>query len=425
MLQITIVILLLLLFSAMASGTEAALFAIPQSKVIALEQEGRRGSKALRKVKDNISRPIMAIVIINNIANIIGSIVVGVLAENHFSDTPFLDGRLSAVGVISAILTLLVIIFAEIIPKTVGESRNVQISLFMAPIILLLSRSLFGLIWFIEKITLPVSNWLGVQQNVTSEEEILALTELGLQSGVIEKNESDMIQRVFDLNDVTAWDIMTPLARVDALDGRMSLGKIQEQVMQMTHTRLPVHEGSLDRIIGVVHLRDILEALAEDRMHIDVQSLAKPPSFIPDSVSGSALLKHFKRTKQHLAIVVDAFGTVLGVLTLEDVLEELVGDIVDETDVEQEDIKILSSNEVIASAEADAIDVGDILKIDFPELRIGEFVLEEFGRIPKVGESFHFKNARLTIIDATPRMIQKVRISLMGEEELPRQASVN
>ena len=219
----------------------------------------------------------------------------------------------------------------------------------------------------------------GVQESVTSEEEILALTELGLKSGVIEQNESEMIQRVFDLNDVTAWDIMTPLARVDALDGRMSLGKIQQQVMSMTHTRLPVHEGSLDRIIGVVHLRDILQALAEDRMHIDVQSLAKPPSFIPDSVSGSELLKHFKRTKQHLAIVVDAFGTVLGVLTLEDVLEELVGEIVDETDIEQEDIQILSSTEVIASAEADAIDVGDILKMELPEVRIGAFVLEEFG----------------------------------------------
>ena len=399
-------ILALLIASALASGTEAALFAIPQSKVITLHQEKRRGSKALRMIKEDMARPIMAIVIVNNIANIIGSIVVGSIAENEFGQT----SDYPVVGIVSGVLTLLVILFAEIIPKTIGESRHVQVSLMTAPIVLGLTKVFYIGIVITEKITKPISDMLGTESAVTSEEEILALAELGSRSGVIDERENDLIQRVFELNDVTAWDIMTPLARVDALDKDKTLAEVKEKIMSFTHTRLPVYEGNINQIMGVVHLGDILKAMAEDKMNLKVGSLAKEASFIPDSNRGSDLLHHFKQSKQHMVIVMNAFDTVLGVLSLEDVLEELVGDIVDETDVEREDIQIISQIEVIASAEADTIDVSDALNVEIPEMRLGEFVLEQFGRIPKVGEKVQFAELELTIEEGTPRVIQSVRI---------------
>jgi CBS domain containing-hemolysin-like protein len=314
------------------------------------------------------------------------------------------------VGIISAVLTLLVILFAEIIPKTIGESRHAQVSLLTAPVVLFLTKLFLPGIWITEKITKPISNLLGTHSAITSEEEILALAELGRKTGVIDERENDLIQRIFELNDVTAWDIMTPLARVDALDMNRTLVEVKDDVMNFTHTRIPVYEGSLNQIMGVVHVGDLLKAMAEDKMNIKVGSLAKEASFIPDSNRGSDLLHHFKQSKQHLVIVMNAFDTVLGVLSLEDVLEELVGDIVDETDVEQEDIQVISNIELLASAEADTIDVADHLGVEIPEMRLGEFVLEQFGRIPKVGETVRFSKLELIIEEGTPRMIQAVRI---------------
>ena len=406
MTELIIAILLLLFSSALASGTEAALFAIPKSKVMTLLQENRRGAAALSTIKEDMARPIMAIVIINNIANIIGSIVVGSIAEKNFGNNP----EIPVVGIVSGVLTFLVILFAEIIPKTVGENRNAAVSLFMAPFILFLTRIFFPLIWITEKITLPISSLLGTSDHTTSEKEILALTELGRKSGVIEENESTLIQRVFDLNDVTAWDIMTPIARVDALEKNRSLQEIKDIVMELTHTRIPVYNGSLDKITGVVHVRDILKALAEDQMDLDVGALSKEASFIPDTQRGNDLLHHFKRSKQHLAIVVDAFGTVLGVLSLEDVLEELVGEIIDETDVERHDIIMVNQMEIVASVEADTLDISDIFDVELPEQRLGEFLLESFGRIPRVGDRVSHKTLEIIIEEGTPRMVQKVRI---------------
>jgi len=406
MTELILAIIALLASSALASGTEAALFAIPQSKVMTLVQEKRRGSMALHKVKENMARPIMAIVIINNIANIIGSIAVGAIAEARFGHY---DG-LPVVGIISGILTFLVILFAEIIPKTIGENRHVQISLFMAPAILFLTKAFLPGIWITEKLTMPVNKWLGTEQSVTSEEEILALTELGRKSGVIEQRESDLIQRVFELNDITAWDIMTPLARVDALDMNKTLSEVKEDVMNFTHTRIPVYDDSINHIMGVVHVRDLLKAMAEDKMDLKVGALAKEASFVPESNRGNDLLHHFKQSKQHLVIVMNAFGTVLGVLSLEDVLEELVGDIVDETDVEQEEIHILSETELLVSPEADTLEIAELLKVELPEMRLGEYVLQEFGRIPKVGESLNRNNINMIVEAGTPRAITQVRI---------------
>ena len=418
MAELGLAVALLLIFSALASGTEAALFAVPHSKVLAFSNARRKGADSLRQVKDNMDRSIMAIVIINNIANIVGSIVVGALAQSYFADTSLLFGLIPVVGFFTALLTLTVIAFAEVVPKTIGERRCDQISLFMAPVVLLVSRFLFPLIWALELVTYPFSSLAGKSDAVTSEEEIRALTDLGSKAGIIEKDEKELIHRVFQLNDITAWDIMTPLSRVRSLDGQLTVGSVRKQVALLPHTRLPVHTGNLDQMVGVVHLRDILLALAEDQDDITIQSLAKPPSFIPSSAAGDDLLQHFQKTKQHLAIVVDAFGNVLGILTLEDVLEELVGEIVDETDIESETIQRLGLNEVLVAADVPTIDINQVLGCTLPDGRIGELLLEEYGRIPSTNEKIRRYGIEFTITEATPRMIQKVKLRLLSNDEI-------
>jgi CBS domain containing-hemolysin-like protein len=348
-----------------------------------------------------MARPIMTIVIINNVSNIIGSIVVGALAAGVFGS--------QWLGAFSATLTFLVIVFAEIIPKTIGERFAKLIAINMAIPVLYAARLMFPLIWFIEILTRPFSGKDSIQ--MTSEEEIRALTRLGQQTGAIEADESELIHRVFHLNDVTARDIMTPLSRIDALDGRRTLDEIRHELMTLTHTRLPVHAGSLNKVTGVVHLRDMLQALSNDRDSLPVQELAKPPSFIPEMAAGDDLLRHFQQQKKHLAIVVDAFGTVLGILTLEDVLEELVGDIVDETDIEPNKIQRVGKNEIIVDASAEMALVKRALKANFaPQGRIGEQLIAHLGHIPAVGEVIQLHDVLVTVHEATPRAVKRLRV---------------
>jgi len=401
MIELALSVFVLLVSSALASGTEVALFSVPYGQVLHAVSEKRRGASALKGIKDSMARPIMAIVIVNNVSNIVGTIIVGALAARVFDST--------WLGLFSAALTFMVIVFAEIIPKTVGERFAPAIAMNMAVPVLYATRIMLPLIWIIELLTRPFAGKDSGQ--VTSEAEIRALTQLGQQTGAIEADEHDLIQRVFSLNDVTARDIMTPLSRVDALDGRLTLGEISHQLMTLTHTRLPVHPGSLNKVTGVVHLRDLLQALSNDKDSLLVQSLAKEPSFIPEMAAGDDLLRHFQRQKQHLAIVVDAFGTVLGILTLEDVLEELVGDIVDETDVEPNTIQRIGKGELLVDASADMVTISRVLKASKPaQGRIGEQLIAHLGHIPEVGDVVQLNDLTVTIDEATPRTVKKLRV---------------
>ena len=415
--ELAIAVALLLVSSAIASGTEAALFAIPKSKVASFVDQGRSKAKTLMAIKENMERPIMAIVILNNVSNIVGSMIVGALAAQHFEGMTV--GPISLIGIFSAALTFAVITFSEIIPKTIGERKHELISLWTAPMVLLGSKILFPVIICIELITDPILRLVKSGEHVTSEAEILALSEIGSQTGAIEQDELEMIHRVFGLNDVRAWDIMTPLAKVDALDGRQKLDDIKNDLFELTHTRLPVYEGSFTKVIGVVHLRDILQALVAGKGDTYVSSLVKAPTYILDSASGDILLEHFQQSKQHLAIVVDALGTVLGILTLEDVLEELVGEIHDETDNEQVEVQQISPDTVVALAEAHTDDVSELLNVALPDVRVGEMLAESLERIPQENEVFLMHGLEITIIEASPRSVVRVSMRRLSIDELP------
>ena len=404
----------LLFVSAMASGTEAALFAIPISKVKAFLDEGRRGAKALQTIKDDMGRAITTVVIVNNIANIVGSIAVGSLAQKQFEEL----GYPSALSIFSGVLTFLVIAFSEVVPKTLGERHAERLSLLISPVLLGLIKFFQPFIWVLEFVTSPFTRFGGSALAVTSEAEIKALTELGHRAGIIEAEESELIHNVFTLGDVDAADIMTPLAKVDYLQANQKLDDIRDQLATLTHTRLPVIDGTFEHLEGVVHLRNMLQGLAEGGGEKTVRDFAKEPTYIPSTASGDALLKHFQRTKQHLTIVVDGFGTMLGVLTLEDVLEVLVGDIVDETDREVQEIEIISDDTVWVIAEADSIDVNETIFVNLPDMRVGELIIEELGRIPEVGEVFKLgQDAECTVISGSPRAIEKVQIRKIEMEE--------
>lgn len=314
------IIIIVILASGFFSGLEAALFAVPDSRVHVLVKNKKRGARALAKIKENIQRPIIVIVIGNNIANIVGSIVVGAMAASMFGST--------TLGFISAGLTLAIIIFGEIIPKTVGEHYNEPIALGAAPSLLYLTKILSPIIWFLEQATKHLTK----ESISISEEDVQVLSEIGHSEGTIEDDEREMIARVFTLNDLTAKDILTPRTVVSSLQKDTPLESLRDEILNIEYSRLPVFDQDVDNMVGIVLRREILESFVTDNGDKTVGDLMRDPIYVNENILLDELLPMFQKERAHMAIVEDEFGGVLGVVTLEDVIEELVGEIVDETD---------------------------------------------------------------------------------------------
>ncbi len=316
-------IAILIIGSAIFSCSEAALFSAPINKVEVLKEKGVSGAASLLKIKKNMRPSITVLVVFTNIFNVAGSALVGMITTQTLGS--------SVVGIVSAILTFLVIIFAEIIPKTIGDVFAVPISLKVARPVLFATKILRPFTWFIELITAPFPK----KTRKITEGEIKTLSRLGYLEGVIEKDEKDMINRVFMLNDLKAKDIMTPRTVINAIEAEKSLGEIEEDIYESSHSRMPIYEDNLDEIVGICHRRDILTNLAKDKKSRNIKELMNSEVItVKESIKIDRLIPIFQKKRCHLAIVEDEFGGTSGVVTLEDVLEQIIGEVVDEFDEE-------------------------------------------------------------------------------------------
>ena len=327
MTTLILLVLALVLASGLTSMSEAALFSVPISKVYLARDEKRSGGHRLAVIKENMQRPISALVILNNLINILGSVMVGYKAAEVLGD--------NYKGAFAGVLTFLIIVFSEIIPKTVGERYNLRISLLAATPLTVVTWLLLPGIWVIEQIARPFSG--KANKDVTSEDEIRMMADMGKKAGLISGEENQLITRAFRLNDVTAQEIMTHRLELASLENNTPLAEINPSDLDMSHSRIVVtREGDLDNIAGIIYLRDLLLALAEDKTDLKVGDLKKTAHMVHESTPAHQLLEQFKVKHQHLFVVLDEYGGTSGVVSLEDVLEELVGEIIDETDEEEE-----------------------------------------------------------------------------------------
>jgi CBS domain containing-hemolysin-like protein len=323
MFQLAAAVFVIIFGSAICSGTEAALLSLPLLRAKQLAQNKPSPSAiALLGIRQHVTRPIATIVVLNNIFNIVGSIVVGRIAASIFSN--------AGIGIFSAVLTFAIILFAEILPKTLGERYAESIGLTVAIPVRGITVVFTPLIWLLEKITAPLTK--GNKRPITNESEIRLLTILGYQEGLIEDDEAEMIDRVFRLNDLMAADIMTPRVAITYIPGIAILREVQEEIIQSQHTRILVIEEDLDHVIGVALKAELLAALVQGQGDATVKSVMRQVHYVPDTERTDRLIKTFQSLREHLMVVVDEYGGVSGVVTLEDTLEVLTGEIVDETD---------------------------------------------------------------------------------------------
>jgi CBS domain containing-hemolysin-like protein len=322
MLALIIVVAVILFGSAFCSGAEAAILSISPIKVRQLAQSKKPAALALARIRSHIARPIATIVMLNNVFNIVGSIIFGSMAIK------VLDPKW--LGLVSGILTFLIIIFGEILPKTIGQRYAESISLFVAIPVKFLTLIFTPLVWLAEQVTSPFVK--GNSLPTTDEAEIKFLTNIGFQEGVIEDDEAEMIQRVFQLNDLNASDLMSPRIVVTYLKGEQTLAECQAEIIKSQHTRILVINETIDDVTGLVLKDELLTAMIEGNGDRQINTLQRPAHFVPETNRADKLLKVFQENREHLAVVLDEYGGMAGVVTLEDVLEVLTGEIVDETD---------------------------------------------------------------------------------------------
>ncbi|TVQ06208.1 MAG: HlyC/CorC family transporter [Leptolyngbya sp. DLM2.Bin27] len=322
MLNLAIAILIMLLGSALCSGIETALLSVPLLKVRQLAQSNQPAALALYAVRQKINRPVATIVILNNLFNIVGSITIGGIAAKAFGD--------AMLGAFSGVLTFLVIVVGEILPKTLAERYAIPIALLVAIPVRTLTWVFTPVVWLLEKITNPFV--ISGQMPITNEAEIKLMAAIGHQEGIIEADEAEMILRVFRLNDMKSINIMTPRVAITHLPGSLTIAEAETQILSSQHSRILVSDSDIDHLLGLVLKNELLTALIRGQGHQLLSQVTRPVRFVAETERADKLLQDFQTAREHLAVVVDEYGGVSGVVTLEDVLEVLTGEIVDETD---------------------------------------------------------------------------------------------
>src|SRR3989338_707945 len=392
-------VLLLLFLDALVSAAEAAIYSVPLHRAKFLADKYRLG-KILLPLKESMERPITTLIALSNFITILGSVMTGIIADRVFGE--------EWVGAFAAVLTFLVMVFGEIAPKRLGERYAEHVALAAAPAVLALSGIFTPITWLIQKITRP---FLGSVPKTTSEEEIAFLAGVAEKEGAIEHEENRPIQTIFRFNDITAADIMTPKPLVDFIDGNRTVAELAEVVKTAKHSRLPVYENDVNNIVGVVHQRNLLIALANGEVDQPVKNFAWDAMIVPESRPIDDLLKDMREKRAQLAVVISDYGNVVGVVGIEDIIEELVGEIIDEKDVAPELIKRTGKNEILVHGQTRVAYVNQFFNTEVKSKKsVNGFLLEKFGEVPEAGAAFEVDNIRFHVEAVGPRSIDRVRI---------------
>ena len=319
---IYIIMFISIVLSALCSMLESTLLSTPLSFITGLEEKGVKGARNLKDLKLNSDRPISAILCLNTIANTVGASIVGSLVYEVYGDP--------LVGVFSTIFTLMILIFSEIIPKTIGTNYWRSLAIPASVIIRGMIFISFPLVWVLERMQRLISS-RSTQVSV-SREDISAMVSVATEEEVIEKEEKKMIQNLLKLDELTAHEIMTPSAVVEMAEGSMTIKEFYDS--DLSHSRIPVYDEENDEyVIGYVLRQEILEKMAEDKFNTRLHDILRPIMTFSEDDSVADIWERFLEKKEHISVILDEYGSVRGIVTLEDVIETMLGqEIVDERD---------------------------------------------------------------------------------------------
>lgn len=394
----------LLVLSAVFSGSETALVALSIARAEALLKEGRAGASALVRLKRNPTRMLITILIGNNVVNIGASALATVVATERLGHY----GPGIAVGV----LTILILVFGEITPKSLATRYAERISLVIATPIYALAYLLTPIVWLFEKLMHLVHRATGSSNDpIITELELINLAGHGEIEGTIEREEREMIERIFTLNDLVAADVMTPSRDVFQLDCNLTIETVIDVVDHQSYSRIPLFNTGTGEIVKILQLRDILHALANKKYSAQLGDLGHEPIFCPENQPIGELLTSLRKSKQHLAVVVNEHGAMQGVVTLEDLLEEVVGEIYDESDDLPDEFMLLAGGKILVDGSTELRVIEGFFDIDLPGKptdTVSLWILEDIERIPDVDEQFEIDGLKVLIQGASNSRIEQI-----------------
>ncbi len=416
-----------LLLSFFFSGSETALTAASTARMAALESAGDKRAALANRLMDKPERFIGAILLGNNLANIAASSLATGILLIWFGEV--------GIAYATLVMTAIIVIFSEVLPKTIAINHPERMSLLVARPIAAVVAFLGPVVLGIEAIVRWVLRMVGFKleatENVlTGQEELRGAVEVLHREGGVVREERDMFGGLLDLKDLQVSDVMVHRTKIVAIDADSAPEQIVREVLAAPYTRLPLWRGGPENIVGVIHAKDLLrelEAVAGDASKIDIASIALTPWFVPDSTSLSDQLKAFLRRKTHFALVVDEYGEVMGLVTLEDILEEIVGEIADEHDVAVSGVR----PHIDGSATVDgAVPIRDLNRVMDWELPADEattvagLVIHEAQLIPEAGQIFTFHGFRFQVLRKSRNRITLIRVTpLQRQEALPGRAA--
>ncbi|MEF8841896.1 MAG: hemolysin family protein [Haloarculaceae archaeon] len=405
-------ILVLIALSGFFSSSEIAMFSLAEHRTESLAEEGAPGASTLKALKDDPHRLLVTILVGNNLVNIaMSSIATGLLAVYFTQGT--------AVAIATFGITAIVLLFGESAPKSYAVENTESWALRIARPLKLAEQVLLPLVVLFDYLTRVVNKVTGgrsaIETSYVTRDEIQDIIETGEREGVIEEDERELLQRVFRFNNTIAKEVMTPRLDMDAIDVESSIQEAIETCVHSGHARLPVYEGSLDNVVGVVNIRDLVRDLnyGEHEGNLDLEDLIQPTLHVPESKNVDELLAEMRQNRMPMVIVIDEFGTTEGLVTMEDLTEEIVGEILEGG--EEEPIEFVDEFEVLVRGEVNIEEVNDALEIDLPEGEefetIAGFIFNRAGRLVEEGEVISYDGIDIRVEEVQNTRIMKARIT--------------
>lgn len=382
-------------------------------KIKQLQNQGVKNAEVLERLLNNAPKILATILIGNNIVNIAAT---AIASELTFK---LITGK-NATVFVTAIMTVLILVFGEITPKTYSSHHPEKVAIRLGKPLEILSVVLLPILKILTAITNFIIKIFGgdihVNKTLVSEEEIMTLVDVGEEAGIIQSDEREMINSIFEIGDIEVTEVMVPRIDMVYLEETSTLEEALNVVIDYGYSRIPVIKDTIDNVIGILYAKDLLVYSRQtqgSQVSFDVLKLIRPAYYVPESKKVSDLLKEMQKEKVHIAIVLDEYGGTLGLVTIEDILEEIVGDILDEYDNEIDFIEHLAENSLIVNAKASIEEINEVLSINLPEDEyesIGGFVFNLLGRIPVKDDEIEFDDIKVKVLNVHNRRIKQLEI---------------
>lgn len=415
-------LIILILLSGFFSASETALTSFKSNNLEKLEEEGKlRKVELLKKWLKNSNEMLTGLLVGNNIVNILASSIATVVTIGLMGGKPTNTSIfISTVG-----MTVVILIFGEITPKIIAKTHSVKIASIVVTFIYYLSIVLKPIVKILMWISKFIGRMLGIEIQdegiMITEEDIISFVNVGEAEGIIEEEEKEMIHSIVGFGEITAKEVMTPRTSMLAFESHRTLDDVWEEMIENGFSRIPVYEDTIDNIIGVLYVKDVLAIIKSGKLDIPIKNFVREAYFVPETKSIIEILQHFREIKVHIALVLDEYGGVVGVVTIEDLIEEITGEIRDEYDTEEEEeIKKIDDIHYEIDGMLDIDSLNEELSISLPESEdyesLGGLIVTTLGKVAEVNDEVKIGDVKLIVKEVDKKRVAKVLLEIENEE---------